>query len=56
VDRLRNARQRGAAATLAQLDMLTAQVDGDARASVGRDASRLQALAATLRARAQRLR
>ena len=56
VDRLRNARQRGAAAILAQLDTLVTQVDADARASSGRDATRLQALAGTLRGRAQRLR
>ena len=55
-DRLRNARQRGAAAVLSQLDTLATQVDGDARATSGRDATRLQALAGTLRGRAQRLR
>jgi len=55
-DRLRNARQRGAAAVLSQLDSLATQVDGDARATSGRDATRLQALAGTLRGRAQRLR
>jgi hypothetical protein len=56
VDRLRNRRQRGAAAVLGELDMLAAQLESDARASGGRDASRLQALATTLRGRAQRLR
>jgi hypothetical protein len=56
VDRLRNARQRGGTAILVQLETLATQVDADARASSGRDVSRLQALAGTLRARAQRLR
>ena len=56
VDRLRNSRQRGANATLAELDALATQLDGDARASSGQDARRLQALALTLRGRAQRLR
>jgi len=56
VDRLRNARQRGAEATLTELETLTTQVEGDARASSGRDALRLRSLAETLRARGQRLR
>ncbi len=55
-DRLRNARQRGGAAILTQLETLATQVDADARAASGRDATRLQALAGTLRGRAQRLR
>ena len=41
---------------LAQLETLATQVEGDARASSGRDASRLRALAGALRARGQRLR
>jgi len=53
---LRNARQRGAEATLTELETLTTQVEGDARASSGRDALRLRSLAETLRARGQRLR
>ena len=36
--------------------VLAAQLESDSRASGGRDASRLQALATTLRGRAQRLR
>jgi hypothetical protein len=56
VDRIRTARQRGAAQALRQLDALATQLDGDALASSGRDATRLQALAATLRGRAARLR
>jgi len=55
-DRVRTARQRGAAQALRQLDALATQLDGDALASSGRDATRLQALAATLRGRAARLR
>ena len=56
VDRLRNRRQRGAAAVLTQLGALADQLDGDARASSGRDAARLHALADTLRGRARQLR
>jgi hypothetical protein len=55
-DRLRNARQRGAAGVLSQLDALAAQLDRDATAASGRNAARLQALAATLRGRAAQLR
>jgi hypothetical protein len=55
-DRLRNARQRGAAGVLSQLDALATQADRDAKASSGRDAARLQALAATLRGRVAQLR
>jgi hypothetical protein len=55
-DRLRNARQRGAAGVLSQLDALATQLDRDAKAASGRNAARLQALAATLRDRAAQLR
>jgi hypothetical protein len=55
VDRIRSARQRGAAA-VGQLDALATQLDGDARTATGRDATRFQALAATLRDRAAPLR
>jgi hypothetical protein len=55
-DRLRNGRQRGAAGVLSQLDALATQMDRDATAATGRDATRLQALAATLRGRAAQLR
>ncbi len=56
VDRIRTARQRGAAATLGELGALADQLDDDARGSSGRDAARLQALAATLRGRAKQVR
>ena len=55
-DRLRNARQRGAAGVLSQLDALATQLDRDAAGARGRDATRLEALAATLRGRAAQLR
>ncbi len=55
-DRVRNSRQRGAAGVVSQLDALAAQMDRDARATSGRDATRLQALASTLRGRAAQLR
>jgi hypothetical protein len=55
-DRIRNARQRGAAGVLSQLDALAIQVDRDAQAASGRDAARLQALATALRRRAAQLR
>jgi hypothetical protein len=56
VDRIRTARQRGATAILSELGALAAQLDADARGSSGRDAARLQALAATLRGRAVHVR
>ncbi|HEY1304291.1 MAG TPA: hypothetical protein VGF24_12110 [Vicinamibacterales bacterium] len=56
VDRIRSARQRGAAAVVTQLDALAAQLESDARAAGGRDAARLRALAATLKDRAAGLR
>jgi hypothetical protein len=56
VDRLRNARQRGAAAVLGELDMLATQLENDSRAASGRDASRLRSLATTLRGRAKQMR
>jgi hypothetical protein len=55
-DRIRNARQRGAAGVVSQLDALATQVDRDAKVASGRDATRLQALATTLRGRAEQLR
>jgi hypothetical protein len=55
-DRLRTGRERGAAATLSQLDTLAGQVDKDAAAAQGRDAVRLQSLAGTMRAISARLR
>jgi hypothetical protein len=56
VDRIRTARQRGAASTLGELNTLAKQLDEDARGASGRDATRLQALAATLRGRAAQVR
>ncbi|HKE86675.1 MAG TPA: hypothetical protein VKB50_23125 [Vicinamibacterales bacterium] len=56
IDRIRSARQRGAAAVVTQLDALAAQLESDARAASGRDAARLRALAATLKDRATALR
>ena len=55
-DRVRNSRQRGAAGVVSQLDALAAQVDRDAKGATGRDATRLQALATTLRGRAAQMR
>jgi hypothetical protein len=56
VDRIRTARQRGASAALGELNALADRVDDDARGSSGRDAARLQALAATLRGRTAQVR
>jgi hypothetical protein len=57
VDRVRNARDRDAAGVVGQLDSLATQLETDAgAASAPRDASRLRALAATLKGRAARLR
>jgi hypothetical protein len=55
-DDFRSGRERGAAAILARLDALATQLQNDARAASGRDATRLQSLAATVRDRAARLR
>jgi hypothetical protein len=55
-DRLRTGRERGAAATLTQLDTLAGQADTDAAAATGRDATRLRSLAATMRGISSRLR
>ena len=56
VDALRTGKERNAAAALEQLDTLAAQFEKDAAGGTGRDAARLKALAATLKARAQKLR
>ena len=56
VDKIRSARQRGAATVVTELDALAAQVETDARGASGRDAARLRALAATLKDRATALR
>jgi hypothetical protein len=56
VDDLRTGRERGAAATLKELDTLATQLEKDGSSAQGRDAGRFQALAATLRGRGARLR
>jgi hypothetical protein len=55
-DTLRTGQERGAAATLDQLDALAAQLETDAGAASGRDAMRLRSLAATIKGRVARLR
>jgi len=56
VDELRTGKERNAAATLDALTALATQIDADAKTKSGRDAERLNALAQTLRGRAQGLR
>ena len=56
VDELRTGKERNAAAALDALDAIATQLEGDARAASGRDATRLSALAETLKGRAARLR
>ncbi len=56
VDELRTGKERSAAATLASLDAVAAQLAADAKAAKGRDAMRLQALSDTLKGRTARLR
>jgi hypothetical protein len=56
VDDLRTGRERGAAATLKELDTLATQLEKEGTSAQGRDAGRFQALATTLRGRAARLR
>jgi len=55
-DTLRTGKEKSAAAALEQLDTLAGQIERDAAAVIGRDASRMRALAETLKARAARLR
>ena len=55
-DGIRTGRERGAAAALDQLDAVAGQLESDASAASGRDAMRLQALAATLKGRSAKLR
>ena len=55
-DGLRTGQERGAAATLDQLDALATQLESDAGAASGRDAMRLKALAATIKGRTAVLR
>jgi hypothetical protein len=56
VDQLRTGKEGNAKASLDALDALAVQVEGDAKAATGRDATRLKALAETLKGRAQALR
>jgi hypothetical protein len=56
VDGLRSGQDKNAAGVLEQVDALAKQIDADAVAAAGRDATRLKALAATLKGRAARLR
>jgi hypothetical protein len=55
-DGLRTAHDKSATAIVDQLETLADQVESDAAAASGRDASRLKTLAATIKARAARLR
>jgi hypothetical protein len=55
-DGLRTGQEKGARAVLEQLDALAAQLESDAGAASGRDATRLRSLAATIKGRAARLR
>jgi hypothetical protein len=55
-DGLRTAQDKSATAIVDQLETLANQVESDAAAASGRDASRLKTLAATIKARAARLR
>ncbi len=56
VDSLRTGKERNAADALTALDAVAAQVEGDAKTAIGRDAMRLKALAETLKGRAASLR
>ncbi len=56
VDELRTGKERDAAARLEALNAVAAQVEGDAKSETGRDATRLTALADTLKGRATALR
>jgi len=55
-DGLRGSQDKNAAAVLEQLDAAAKQVETDAGSAIGRDATRLGSLAATLKARAAKLR
>jgi len=56
VDGLHTGKEKNAAAALEQLDTLAAQFEKDAAGASARDASRMRALAATLKGRAAKLR
>jgi hypothetical protein len=53
---LRTGKESGAAQVLDQLDAMAAELEKDATAATGRDASRLRALAQTIKGRTARLR
>ena len=55
-DSIRTGKERNAADVLAQLDTVAAQLESDAAAAAGRDATRLKSLAATIKARTAKLR
>jgi hypothetical protein len=55
-DGIRTGKERNAAAVIAQLDAVAAQLETDAGAAAGRDAMRLRALAATIKGRTAQLR
>ena len=55
-DGVRSGSDKNAAAVIDQLDALAKQVDADAGAASGRDAARMKSLAATITARAAKLR
>jgi hypothetical protein len=56
VDGLHTGKEKNAAAALEQLDTLAAQLERDAAGAGARDAARMRSLAATLKARAAKLR
>jgi hypothetical protein len=56
LDSLRTGKENGAAAVLNQADALAAQLETDAASARGRDAIRLRSLAATIKARAAKMR
>jgi len=56
IDGLRTGQEKSAAAALAQVDTLVAQLERDASTATGRDADRLRSLAATMKGRAGKLR
>jgi hypothetical protein len=53
---VRSPSDKNAAAAADQLDTLAAQVERDASSASGRDATRMRALAATIKARSAKLR
>jgi hypothetical protein len=55
-DKIKSARDKGAAASVTELEALATQIASDAGSASGRDASRLRALAETIRGRAAGLR